>query len=82
MSQARVCETSAGEMRQGAAERVESLLHAFADGGLVLRLGTLPADFAQARAEHGGRSDGGGSEGEDHDGDGEEDEDREDKGTT
>src|SRR5260370_18885761 len=44
--------TLGGRHRQGAAEGVEGLLHAFADRGFSLCLGALPADFAEARSEH------------------------------
>src|SRR4029077_17185080 len=41
-----------GRDRQGAAQRIEGLLHAFADGGFGLGFGALPSDSAQAGSEH------------------------------
>ena len=62
-----------GEMGRARLSGIESLLEALAHGLLLLGFGALPADFAQAGAEHRRGSDRGGSEGEDHHRDGQED---------
>src|ERR1700690_904476 len=50
---------------QSTAQRIETLLHAFADGRFCLRCWPLPANFAQAGTEHGRRRNYGRSKGED-----------------
>ena len=65
-----------GRKRQGAAQRIESLLHAFADGRFGFGFGALPADFAQAGSEHRRRHDRGRAKGEHDHHDGDEDENR------
>ena len=59
-----------GRNGQGAAQRIESLLHAFANGGSCGSLGALPSDFSEAGAKDGGRSDRGRAKREDDDRDG------------
>src|SRR5208282_4050762 len=63
--------------RQSAAQRIEGLLHAFANGGSYRGFGPLPADFAETRSEHGGRHNRGRSKSEDDHHDGEENDNRE-----
>ncbi len=55
------------------AERIQRLLEAFPEGGLLLKLlRLLAAQSAQTGAQHGSRRHGGGAEGKDHQHDGDE----------